>query len=166
MEGKRYLYLILLFACAAVADDATLTWTNPTGTETCQNSTAPLALAGTKIYRLVAYLESPTATEYVDQNLLPGTYEYVAAAVDTEGNTSRLSGAATKTSAAFKANAGLFAYGISQTADKLVLFPVGTVAADVDCDTTQSVNGFYRIPAAAVTYAGSQRPATVFAECG
>lgn len=166
MESKRYLYLSLLLACAAVADDATLTWTNPTGTETCQESTEPLELAGTKVYRLVAYLESPTATEYIDENLLPGTYEYVAASVDTQGRTSRLSGAATKESVAFKANAGLFAYAIAQSDDVLTLYPVGTVSADIDCDTATSVNGKYRIPQSAVNYETTQRPAVVFAECG
>ena len=161
----KWLWLLLL-PLAAAAGDAELSWTNPTDQEQCVDAGPLPDLAGTRIYRLIADIADPTAESYTDAGLLPGTYEYVATSYDDAGDNSRLSGRATKEITTFKATAGLFAYGISQTANQLVLQPVGTVNADVDCDIDQSVNGKHRIPTDAVDYAGTLRPVTVFAECG
>ena len=57
------------------------------------------------------------------------------------------------------------AYMISQTANMLVLVPVGTVPAGTPCDSTMSANGHYLVDRDAVVYVGTVRPATVFAEC-
>lgn len=60
------------------------------------------------------------------------------------------------------------AYGVSESIDRLVLFPVGEVMAGVQCDPTQSVNGHYLVPREFVTwYADSNvTPAAVVAACG
>ena len=59
----------------------------------------------------------------------------------------------------------LVAYGSQQSDERQVTYPVGTVAANTVCDGTMSANGLYRVPKSAVTWAGSVRPAVVFAQC-
>ena len=59
----------------------------------------------------------------------------------------------------------LVAYGSQQSDEVQRTFPVGTVAAGASCDGTMSANGLYRVPKSSVTWAGSVRPAVVFAEC-
>lgn len=157
---------VLFFAMQARAGDASLSWTNPTEQESCTGAGPLPDLAGTRIYRLVTDIPDPTATSWVDIGLKPGTYEYVATSYDADGTNSRLSGAATKEITTFVAAAGALAYGISQSNDRIVLQPVGTVTAEIACNLDESVNGKHRIPISSVTYAGSLRPATVFAECG
>lgn len=63
------------------------------------------------------------------------------------------------------ADPALTAYGLQQSPDKITTYPVGRVAAATACDGTQSVNGLYRVPLAAVTWLGDVRPAVVFAQC-
>lgn len=57
------------------------------------------------------------------------------------------------------------AYAISQTNDRLVLVPVGTVPAGTPCDGTMSANGRFLVPRDDVVWAGTARPAVVLAEC-
>lgn len=57
------------------------------------------------------------------------------------------------------------AYTILKREDRFVLLPVGTVPADTPCDTSQSVNGYYVVPNAAVTWTGTVRPIVVVAQC-
>lgn len=59
----------------------------------------------------------------------------------------------------------LTAYSLSQSPDRLVMLPVGTVASSTVCDGSMSANGLYRVPVASVTLAGNIRPPVVFAAC-
>lgn len=58
------------------------------------------------------------------------------------------------------------AYAISQSNDRLVLYPVGTIPVGTPCDSTMSVNGKCRVDRDQVTLAGTVDPAVVLAECG
>jgi hypothetical protein len=49
--------------------------------------------------------------------------------------------------------------------DRFALVAVGEVPADTTCDPTQSVNGYYVVPNAAVKWAGSVKPPVVVAKC-
>lgn len=59
----------------------------------------------------------------------------------------------------------LVAYGSQQSDERQVTYPVGTVAANTPCDGSMSANGLYRVPKSAVTWAGTVKPAVVFASC-
>ena len=59
----------------------------------------------------------------------------------------------------------LIAYAISQSSDRLVLIPVGTIPADTSCDVTMSANGHYLVPRNLVQWAGTFRAPVVFALC-
>lgn len=58
------------------------------------------------------------------------------------------------------------AYTVVKQRDRFVMLPVGTVPADTACDSTQSVNGYFVVPRAAVAWSGSVRPDVVVAQCG
>lgn len=49
--------------------------------------------------------------------------------------------------------------------DKVSLLPVGTIAGNIQCDSTQSVNGHYAVPSDLVAWYGSVKPKVVFALC-
>jgi hypothetical protein len=85
----------LTFAELVWAEDTTLTWTNPTGGEECVAS-GPITLAKTQIWQLIGETDSPDATSYVIEGLMPGVYTYAATAVDDTGRVSRLSGTTEK----------------------------------------------------------------------
>jgi hypothetical protein len=80
----------------------TLSWTAPQQNE---DGSALVDLAGYKIYRItapgqyteLATIDSPGIMTYVVENLLPGTYEFVATAFNEAGIESRYSNPATKT---------------------------------------------------------------------
>jgi len=59
----------------------------------------------------------------------------------------------------------LVAYSISQTKDRLVTYPVGTVAEGTPCDSTMSANGLYLVSVDAVEFAGGANATVAFAEC-
>ena len=79
----------------------TLTWTAPTQNE---DGSALTDLAGYKlywgttpgVYPNSVTLDNPSLTTYVVDNLVPGTYEFVATSFNEAGVESRYSGAATK----------------------------------------------------------------------
>jgi hypothetical protein len=59
----------------------------------------------------------------------------------------------------------LTAYTYSISIDKLVMIPVGTVLDNTPCDSTMSMNGYYRVDRDVVDYVGTIEPPVVFAEC-
>lgn len=158
--------IVLLWAVAALADDVTLTWEEPTGSETCTASTDPPNPAKYRIYQLVAEVPAPT-TEYTFTSMLPGEYSYVASTVSTEDVEGRTSPVATKTVTTFKALAGSSVYQPVSIDSGFWMIPMGTVTADVDCDITQRVNEFYRVPVDAVTWLDGvdAQPVLVVASC-
>lgn len=57
------------------------------------------------------------------------------------------------------------AYTILKQVDRFVMLPVGTVPASTPCDGTQTINGYFVVPRAAVTWAGDVHPDVVVAKC-
>jgi hypothetical protein len=51
------------------------------------------------------------------------------------------------------------------TVDEFQFLPVGTVPANTQCISTQSINGRYGVPNAAVTWYGNVKPKIVVAQC-
>lgn len=170
----KYLFIALtigLFGYFAVselvrAEDITLSWTNPTGTESCTNAGPLTTLAGTRIWQLVAEINDPAATTATLNAKLPGDYQYVATSYTTDGEESRVSGKTTKTVASFIAVAGAVAYQPVSINNGFWLLPVGTVRADVQCITTQTVNGKYAVPSDSVSWSPGVVPRPlVVADC-
>ena len=161
----------------ALLASATLLWTAPTTNE----DGSPLTdLAGYRVYQgtgcdatypQVYDINDPTAVSYVVNNLADGTYCFVATAYDTAGNESVESNVASKTVVTAPAPptaltvANLTAFTVVKQEDRMVLVAVGTVPPDTACDSTQSVNGRFVVPRAAVTWGGSIEPLVVVADC-
>lgn len=162
------MFVLIYSIPAALADDVTLTWTNPTGQETCTDGGPLTNAAGTRIWQLVADINDPNATSYVIPNMVPGTYQYVATTYDTDGDESRVSGKATKVVESFMAPAGSTVYQPVSISSGFWMIPMGTLSADTACDATQRANNYYRVPVSAVTWnqGTTARPVFVVAECG
>jgi hypothetical protein len=155
----------LTFAELVRAEDTTLTWTNPTGGEECV-AAGPITLAKTQIWQLIGETDSPDATSYVIEGLMPGVYTYAATAVDDTGRVSRLSGTTEKTIVSYSAPAGSTAYQVVSISGGFWLLPVGTLNDDTECNVDQSVNGKYAVPLTAVTMTNpTSQPLVVVADC-
>jgi len=177
----RWIVLALLLPLQALAGSVTLTWTPPTENT---DGTELTDLAGYRLYwgtSSGAYtdgsvsIDSPGVTIYVVDNLPAGTYYFVATAVNSAGIESDYSNEATKTVLPPQpapplnltvVETDMTAYAISQTEDRLVTYPVGTVEAGTSCDPSMTVNGKYLVPRSAVQWAGTVQPQVVVAECG
>lgn len=146
------------------ADDVTLTWTNPTGQETCSDAGPLTDLAGTRIWQLVAEINDPTVETYTISGQLPGEYQFVATSFTDSGEQSRLSGSTTKTVTEFTVTDGTVKT-VVRTDNRFLLLPVGTVPMGTTCDPSNSVNGHYAVPRDQVTWSGSVQPQVVVAEC-
>lgn len=108
-------------------------------------------------------------------DLPAGTYYFVATALNSVGLESEYSNEVTRTVLPPEPSqptdltvspSDRTAYAISQTEDRLVTYPVGTVAEGTACDSTMTVNGKYLVPRSSVQWAGTVRPQVVVAECG
>lgn len=106
--------------------------------------------------------------------LAPGTWYFVSTAINVEDRESAYSNEASKVipplvpdppSGLAVQESNLTAYGISQTNNRLVMYPVGQVPPGTICDGSMSANGLYLVPVEAVQWAGSVRPVVVLAEC-
>ena len=103
-----------------------------------------------------------------------GTYYWVITSRTTEAVESAYSTEISRTFGAvvppnppqFITNGNLVAYTVQIADDVYLTYPVGTVAAGVECDANSSANGFHRIPKAAVAFAGAADAHVTFAECG
>lgn len=185
---RKFLMLLCLAALPAMAGEAQLTWTQPT--QNTDGSAIPASGTGRLTGNRVAWgtctgtppnytfgtqagqqvFAVPT-TAYTVPNLAPGTWCFRAYASTTYGE-SGPSGVAAKVIAPPMPNppSGLtavdgVAYTIVKRADRFVMLPVGTIPADTQCDTTQSVNGYYVVPNAAVTFTGTVKPIVVVSPC-
>ena len=151
----------------AVADDVTLSWNNPTGQEQCTDVGPLTDLAGTRIWELVAEIDDPATTTVTLNGKLPGDYQYVATSYTTDGQESRVSGKTGKTVTTFSAAAGSVVYQVVTISNGFWLLPIGTASGDVECITSQSVNGKYAIPTSSVSWSpgATARPVIVVADC-
>lgn len=157
----------LVFLEPAEADDVTLTWTNPTGTEECTAGPPLTNHAGTRIWQLVTEINDPNVETYTIPAMPPGTYEYVGTAFDENGVGSRISGTTTKTVETFIAPAGSAVYQPVSINSGFWFIPMGTVTVDTDCDASQRANDYYRVPTDQVTWNDGvdARPVFVVAAC-
>lgn len=175
--------LALLITVAARADNVPLSWThdgkNTDGT--------PATLAGFRIHygntaALDRLIDVPNGTlrAYVVTGLVPATWQFAITAYDTAGRESDPSGIATRevlapppsplpSAPGVLVAAGRSVFVIKQTADRVSVVPAGTVPSDTRCIPSNGlfVDGkiYYRVPAAAVTWAGSVKSVVVLADC-
>ena len=173
----KYLALLLLSA-NAFAGSVTLSWTPPTENEDATPYTDPAGYniyygTATGVYSDVINVPDPLVTTYVVDNLVDGAYFFVSTAYNLAGTESQYSNEATKTVVTIPnppsnltvVQTNLVAFAISQSKDRLVTYPVGSVPPGTPCDGSMTANGMYLVPFDAVTFAGSARPAVVLAEC-
>ncbi len=176
------LILSLVFMAEwAHAGEAELTWSAPT-----QNTDGtPLTdLAGFKIYLgqvqggpypVTIDIPDPTATTFTVPGLTEGlTYYFVTTAYNSADpvQESDFSNEATKTIPPLVPMppsdltvVNLLVWDIVKQKDKYVFLGVGTVPSGTSCDPTQTVNGRYAVPNAAVIWFGNVRPPVVVADC-
>lgn len=178
-------FALCLSASPANAGDAALTWTLATA-DTEGNAipaSGPTSLAATRIewgtcsgsnfgtasgQQIVA----TPATTYTVTGLAAGVWCFRAYSRTVAGLESAPTNAVTKTILQAPPQppgnltvADLVVYQFIGTTDAIALNPVGTVPAGTACDPSQSVNGRYAVPRAAVSWYGSVRPRVVFAQC-
>ena len=181
------LVMAIFAAGLSHAGEAEVSWTAPTertdGTP-LDNLAGYRVLWGTasRNYVQSAVVMAP-ATTYIVADLPEGTHYFAVTAFDANDLESAYSAEVSKTIAApppvvppappgglmVQATA-MGAYTLVQTADRMVLVPVGTVAAGAPCDGTQAIrdaNGLtgYVVPKSAVVWAGTVRSEVVVAEC-
>jgi hypothetical protein len=159
--------LVLLFLCgSALAGEISLTWSNP-DRQVTEVDAGPLTnLAGTRVWELVGEVDE-TQTSVVLPAKPPGEYTYVATSFTADGTQSRISNMATKTVVTFQALAGSTAYQVVTISTGFWMIPMATMTTDTECDATQSANGMYRVPTAAVTWnpGTTARPVMLVAVC-
>ena len=171
----RWVLLLTLLSLQAQAGQINLTCTLPTENE---DGSALTDLEGINFY------EGPSGGPYVliatetacgtifDRPT--GTYFYVGTAFNTQGVESRytnevsvvISDIPEPPTNLVVGPGNLVAYALSQTADIIVAYPVGTAPQGTQCNPAMRFNDKYVIPRAEVTWAGTVRPQVVFAECG
>lgn len=178
------LTLTLVFALAAHAGTASLTWTHPTqytdntpiaagaitATEinygACNAAKTGLLATPAPVVVSVAY---PAAARDI-MGLAPGDWCFQARTI--AGSASAWTAFVNKTIVQMPPQppsnltvTQLTVYHIQKREDRFVLLPVGTVPADTVCDPTQSVNGYFVVPRAAVIWSGTVKPPVVVASC-
>lgn len=174
-----FLILLALFATQAMAASVDLSCIAPTLNE---DGTAYLDQGGfTFFWGPTQGGPYPTSVDETDptncaqtiSDLTEGTWYFVVTAWDdkTPRNESVKSNEATKNVGippqppSMMTVQNLTVYTVSKQIDKFVLFAVGTVPVGTSCDSTQSVNGFYVVPIAEVTWTGTVDPDVVVADC-
>lgn len=169
----------LLFPVAE-AEDVTLSWTNPTGTEITSPGPAYTNPGGTRIWQLIAEIPDPTQSidTYTIPALKPGSYDFAATSYDDTGVESRITGKATKVVTDWTV-IDTRARIVAKTTNSVILSVVGTVPLGTACDVNIEIRGpvfgddgitienrtFYAIDPTSVTYTGVE-DVLVVAECG
>lgn len=179
----RFAAVLLALAVSTVAQagSAFVTWEAPTTRE----DGSPLVLSGFRLYWGVSpgqyehsvTIDNPDQRSYRVAELVDcERYYFAATALDLMSVESRLSNEddaliggdcsspPNPPENLAVSSANLTAYGIVQSRDRVVLLPVGSVAAGTSCLPMQVLNRFV-VPRESVTFAGSVRPEVVLAEC-
>ena len=164
---KRAIAFILGFGLAllvvpALAEDVTLTWSNPTEQESCVDA-GPTTIDGVNIWQLIATVDYPVE-DFVIEDQLPGTYTYTATAFNASGE-SRNSGHTTKTVSEFVTIATTVYYPVPQP-NSILPVDVGSVPLGTPCNPDLKVGDYYAVDRAAVSWVGNVQPLLVVAECG
>lgn len=175
---KLFVFGIFLIPLNTYAGPISLSCTSPTLNE----DGSPLVdLVGIRFYESLTsggpYTlivdETECATSF---DRPPGTYYYVATSYNAAGTESAYSNEASKTvpptTPAPPTNlvvdpANLTVYGLSQTRNTIVAYPVGTVSENTACNSAMRFNDKYVIPFESVQqWFGTIRPEVVLAVCG
>jgi hypothetical protein len=176
-----FVFLLLgAFIPGAYAGTATLSWKAPT---TNADGSSLTDLAGFKIYYAVdggpvtvQPVASPTAVQYTFPTLGPGLWAFDMTAYNSKGTESVHTASVTKAiaappppppSAPVALQVGATTvYTLVKKRDGFLLLPVGSAPAGTICIATESVNGYYVVPRAAVDqWSGSVKPEVVVAPC-
>lgn len=178
MAGLAAVLSLLWAAHEAHAETVTLTWTNATLNTDGSDYTDP---DFTRLYYGLCEASdvpadpliqlAPHPDESLSTDLSEGEWCFRATHVNSQGEESDRSNLATFTVTQPAPPGNLIvteqtAYAISQSNDRLVLFPVGTIPVGTPCDDTMTVNGKYRVDKNTMTPAGNVDPPVVLAECG
>jgi len=168
-------WLLALIPTVALAGEASLTCTAPTQNEDGSAITSALTfnfyVSDTPGGPYQAAVTGATECAAVVSGLSDGDWYFVATAVNDQGTESDYSGEAMKSIVTkpqpptMLKTVASTVYGISQSDDRLALYPIGTVPAGTPCDPGMTVNGLYQVDRAAVEFVGSVSPPVVFAEC-
>jgi len=137
-------------------------------------------LAGYKIYQSltqggpyveVANVTNPAVSTYA-LDLPANTYYFVSTAYNAADVESQYSNEAMKVAASTPAppadlivTGDLTAYGIQQSSNSIVTYPVGTVIPGTSCDPSVNFNGLYLVDKDKVNYVGTVRPPAIVSEC-
>lgn len=176
---------LCLGASPTHAGDAVLTWTLATQNTdgTAIPASGPTSLASTRVEwgscsgsnfgtKAGEQVVAKPATTYTVTNLSAGTYCFRAYSRTVAGVESAPTNVVSKAILQAPPNppgnlavADLVVYQVIGTPDAFALLPVGTVPAGTACDPSQSINGRYAVPRAAVTWYGSVKPQVVVAQC-
>ena len=169
---------VLIATSPAEAGDVSLSWIAPT-----QNvdATPYIDPAGYKIYfGLTSGGPYPTevdipsylTTTHDIVGLATGTYYFVATAYNTSAVESDYSNEASKVvlpvapmPPGFLTVTDMVVFTSVKIKDGYRLIAVGTVPANTSCDSSQSVNGHYVVPANAVQWSATVRDVVVVAKC-
>jgi hypothetical protein len=160
---------------------ATLSWVSPTENTDDTPYTDP---GGYKIYYGTSQggpypdqviISDPNILTIDIDGLTEATYYFVATAYNVAGEESDFSNETSKVvenvtvpkppGNLVVSEDDLLAYSISQSNDRLVLFPVGTVLSGTSCEESMSANGKYLVSRDNVSWASSAQPPVVFATC-
>lgn len=162
MKTSIMIALFLFLTVEVLADEITLTWTNPVENE---DGTPLDNLAGVRLWQLVADV-TDSSEEYVISGLPPGDYTYIATAYtdDDPPVESRISNSASKTTGPLTV-IDTTAKIVAKTPSGFLLLVVGTVPLGTVCDSNTEVNGHNGVDPDAVTFTGA-RDVIVVARCG
>ena len=177
--------LAVLLPSLAAAGNATLSWQEVTQ----RTDGTPVTIDTYRIYfnteaaptKADSFVTVTNALSYQFDGLAPAEWFFAATALDANGLESDLSMTVSKEiegtvpppgspdGLTVQENART-AYTLVQSADRIVLVPVGTAPAGTPCEPTvvrdaTDVVG-YLIPRASVAWSGSVRPQVVVAQCG
>lgn len=176
--------VLWLLSGAAHAGTALVSW----GEVTQRVDGTPVTISTYNVYYGQSASEFPQFVavtggqrQHLFEQLAAGTWYFAATAVDGNGLESALSAVVSKTiddvppppdpvPGLVVQESARVAYTLVQTADRLVLVPVGTASAGTPCQQTvvRDANGVvaYLIPRDSVQWAGTVRPQVVVAQCG
>jgi hypothetical protein len=174
----------LLLPLTAFGGTATVSW----GEVTQREDGTPVEISDYRVYygtepvtkdSPFVHVQGGLSHQFVE--LSAATWYFAATALDSTGLESDLSASVSKTIQAVEPppaapdgltvqDGALTAYTLVQSADRLVLVPVGTAPAGTPCENTvvRDANGVvgYLIPKGSVAYSGTVRPQVVVAQCG
>lgn len=157
--------LVSLVSCGAKAGTAELKWPPTPGvTYNIYEGLTP-----TSLVKVMSGLTSPRIVWTGPDLTTNHWYGYTVVSGGVEGPMNAIVQMATPSPVL--TNLGLatqtaVAYYMIQTADHYIALPVGSIPIGTTCDYTQSINGFYVVPRASVTWYGTVKPLVVVGQCG